>query len=273
MLVGFRLNHEDWSFSNVTANSTHQFVSKTTQGLNRSSTVRTFELRVTNWAYGVQIAQVHLAATDRLVALPVYNRRIEIIGDSLTAGQYNRYEALSSWAWGVGAGLGDTEFSITAYPGICLVDRSCWGNPRGQEYQWFRTQDTSWRARQLYSEPEMWDFAAQPPADLVLINIGTNDQNKQFNVSGARFQESYDAFLGRLHAIWPKAQLVLMSLSNGHFQQGSAWVQNSFFEKEIWNAYLKYKPQGFVHYFNTTGIMRHNDIVRLISVQMKCTRG
>jgi hypothetical protein len=97
VLVAFRLNHEDWLFSTVTAHSTHQFISNATLGLNRSSEVRVFELRVTNWAYGVQTEHVHLAAANKLVALPAYGRRIEIIGDSLTAGQYNRYEALSSW--------------------------------------------------------------------------------------------------------------------------------------------------------------------------------
>lgn len=47
---------------------------------------------------------------------------------------------------GLGAGLGDTEFSVTAYPGICVADQDCWGNPRGQVHQWFYTSDTSYRA-------------------------------------------------------------------------------------------------------------------------------
>ena len=56
----------------------------------------------------------------------------EIIGDSLTAGQYSTYERLSSYAYGLGEGLGNVEYSITASPGICLHDTDCRGNPRGQ---------------------------------------------------------------------------------------------------------------------------------------------
>ena len=51
---------------------------------------------------------------------------------------------------GLCAGLGDTECSITAYPGICLHDQDCWGNPRGQVHQWFYTSDTSYRASVKY---------------------------------------------------------------------------------------------------------------------------
>jgi hypothetical protein len=51
---------------------------------------------------------------------------------------------------GLGAGLGDTEFSVTAYPGICAADQDCWGNPRGQVHQWFYTSDTSYRASVMY---------------------------------------------------------------------------------------------------------------------------
>jgi hypothetical protein len=65
----------------------------------------------------------------------------------LSSGDYATYEGLSSWAYDFAAGLGNVEYSITvrslphmlptmltgkAYPGICLHDQNCWGNPRGQ---------------------------------------------------------------------------------------------------------------------------------------------
>lgn len=164
--------------TNVTASSSHLLVTADTPGfsLAKSDQIpRTFELRVTNWSYGVQISAVHLASDSALTKIEDFSKRIEIIGDSLSSGMYDTYEGLSSWAWGVGAGFGNVEFSVTAYPGICLVDQNCWGNPRGQAHQWFKTSDVSYRAQQIWGEePEDWDFAAHPAADMVIINIGTN---------------------------------------------------------------------------------------------------
>ncbi|KAF2669178.1 SGNH hydrolase [Microthyrium microscopicum] len=262
VLVAYRLNFEDWQFSNISASSTHQFVTRASPGFNKTSNPqKTFELRVTNWSYGVQIAGVHVASDGSLVHIPDYPRRLEIIGDSLTAGQYNRYEGLSSWAWSLGAGLGQTEFSISAYPGTCLRDIECWGQHHGMEFQWFRTQDPAWRAHQLYGEKyEMWDFASKPAADIVLVNLGTNDNNEKFNITKAEFQKSYTEFVGKIHAIWPKTQVILMSLSNGFYENGDHWTQNGPFKDEILAVYDKYKEQGWIHYFNTTGIMRYNNI-------------
>jgi hypothetical protein len=93
---------------------------------------------------------VHVAKGDKITKLPAYPRAVEFIGDSLSSGMYNSYEALSGFAYGVGQGLGNTEFSITAYPGICVADQDCWGNPRGQSHQWFYTTDTSWRAKEVW---------------------------------------------------------------------------------------------------------------------------
>lgn len=151
-LVGYRIGGMDWAFTNVTASGTHLFVSKDTAGVSETWPYNplTFELRVTNWAYGVQIDQVHVAKGEKLVKIPAFNRRIEVIGDSLASGMYTSYEGLSSWAYALGAGLGDTEYSITAYPGICAADQDCWGNPRGQSHQWFYTSDTSYRASVMY---------------------------------------------------------------------------------------------------------------------------
>lgn len=143
---------------------------------------QTLELRVTNWAYGVQIASVSVSGgASKLVKIPNYTRTMELIGDSLSAGQYATLEGISSYSWGLMYGLGNVEFSITAYPGICLHDKQCYGNPHGQTYQWYKTVDTSGRALEIYGDnPPNWNFAAHPAAEITLINLGTNDNNSKF---------------------------------------------------------------------------------------------
>lgn len=129
VLVAYRLDGQDWMLTNVTANTTHLFVTPTTTGYNLTTPVgatQTLELRVTNWAYGVQIAGVHVSGGNaKLVKIPNYTRTMELIGDSLSAGQYATLEGISSYSWGLMYGLGNVEFSITAYPGICLHDSNC----------------------------------------------------------------------------------------------------------------------------------------------------
>lgn len=59
-LVAYRLSGLDWQFTNVTAGATHLFISEKTPGIELESPInpKTFELRVTNWEYGVQIDTV-----------------------------------------------------------------------------------------------------------------------------------------------------------------------------------------------------------------------
>ncbi|KAK3330537.1 SGNH hydrolase-type esterase domain-containing protein [Apodospora peruviana] len=289
VLVAYRIGGLDWMFTNVTAGGTHLLVSPTTPGSALTAPINpwTFELRVTNWAYGVQITAVHVGAGDKLIKVPEFDRRIEVIGDSLAAGMYTSYEGLSSWAYGLAAGLGNTEYSITAYPGICAADQDCWGNPRGQVHQWFYTADTSYRASVLHGEkPETWDFSKRPAADIVVINIGTNDQNSHNNVSTPIYIDSLTKIIQGVHGKWPNAQVIVMSLWLGFYQSGNSYFPNApqgfvndiyqmaqmfnsesylsnptvydGVEKKIWQTNKKTKP--FVHYFNTTGIMQHNDI-------------
>lgn len=168
--------------SNVTANTTHILVTPETTGYNLTTptgAVQTLELRVTNWAYGVQISSISVrGGLSKLVKIPNYTRTMELIGDSLSAGQYATLEGISSYSWGLMYGLGNVEFSITAYPGICVTDTDCWGNLRGQTYQWFKTSDTSGRAVEIYGDdPPDWNFQAHPAADITVINLGTNDNN------------------------------------------------------------------------------------------------
>jgi hypothetical protein len=83
----------------------------------------TFGLRVTNWAYGIQIAAAHVSEGENLIKIPAFSRTLEVIRDSLSASQYATLEGLASYSYGLGASLGNTEYSITAYPAICLFDK------------------------------------------------------------------------------------------------------------------------------------------------------
>ncbi|CAI6253216.1 unnamed protein product [Periconia digitata] len=266
VLVAYRTAGLDWQLSNITTNATHQFVSPSTPGLNAtlpSQLPLTFELRVTNWAYGVQINAVHLAKGEKLIKVPEFSRRIEFIGDSLQSGYGAVYEALSGFGYTVGAGLGSTEFSITAYPGICLHDANCWGNPRGQTYQFFRTSDTSPRAAALYnSTPPLYDFSSQPTkTDLVIIMIGTNDNNTANPVRGDSYYRSYLSFVPELHTTFPSADIVIMNLWGNFVRQGNTWVQQPKFIDEIRKVYDVLKGEGYpVHFFDTKGILQHNDM-------------
>jgi hypothetical protein len=209
----------------------------------------------------VQISSVHLSSNSSLIKIPNFAKNIEFIGDSLTSGMFATYEAFSGFGYTIGAGFGNVEFSITAHPGICLHDANCWGNPRGQTYQWLQTSDTNWRATQLYGEsPEPWDFAAHQPADIVLINLGTNDNNTANSVTAAQYYASYISLVAKVHAVYPAAQIVLMSLWNGFGGRGNSFYEVGAFKDEIYGVYEHYKGEGYVHYFNSTGILQHNDV-------------
>ncbi|KAL4798472.1 SGNH hydrolase-type esterase domain-containing protein [Aspergillus venezuelensis] len=196
---------------------------------------------------------------------------VEIIGDSLSSGDFATYEGLSSWAYLFAAGLGNVEYSITAYPGICLHDQNCWGNPRGQSYQYYRTTDTSPRAYEIYGEdPPDWDFSSQQHADLVVINIGTNDNNPANNVSGADYYNDYVTLVEHLHAIWPNAKVVLMSLWGGFgwSETSNTYEQGPLYVEEIKAVVEHFQStvaggDSFVHYFDTAGILQTNDIAPL----------
>lgn len=100
VLVGYRIDGEGWQLTNITTNATHMLVSPITPGVNLTSPINpsTFELRVTNWAYGVQISYVHVGKGEKIIKLPDSGRTIEVIGDSLSSGYSATLEGLSSYA-------------------------------------------------------------------------------------------------------------------------------------------------------------------------------
>ncbi|KAL4867982.1 hypothetical protein BDV12DRAFT_186266 [Aspergillus spectabilis] len=257
VLVAYRIGGQDWQFANVTANDAYQFVGPWTTGVNltESTVKRTFELRV-------QLAGIAVAPDAAVYQIKPFPKMVEVIGDSLSSGDFATYEGLSSWAYLFAAGLGNVEYHLTAYPGICLYDKNCWGNPRGQIYQWYRTSDTSSRAAEIYGDnPPKWDFKAQQPADLVVINIGTNDNNPANNVSVTDYYNTYVDLINGVHRVWPKAQIVLMSLWGGFGPVGDTYTQGPLYVPEIKRVHRYFQRKGnYVHYFDTSGILQQNDI-------------
>lgn len=87
---------------------------------------------------------------------------------------------------------------------LCKLGDIC----RGNAVYTHRKPLTSAAANLENAEP--WDFSTQPAADLVVINIGTNDQNAYNNVSAQTYQDSLTRLIQGVHGVWPNAQVVLM---------------------------------------------------------------
>ncbi|KAK4125338.1 hypothetical protein N657DRAFT_655366 [Parathielavia appendiculata] len=237
VLVGYRIDGLDWIFTNITAGATHLLVSPDTPGSSETRPINlwTSEMRVSNWAYGIQIEAVHVAKGEKLIKIPDFGRRIEVIGDTL--------------------GCATRNTQITAYPGIYATDQECWGNPHGQVYQWFYTSDTSYRASVIHGDgPEPWDFSKQSPADIVVIDIDTNDNSQANNVSTEAYFNAVTKIIQGVHGKWPKAQVIVMSHWRGFYEFGNTYSAQRALGFNT-DAYLR-NPIAF----NTAGILQHNDI-------------
>jgi lysophospholipase L1-like esterase len=59
-------------------------------------------------------------------------------------------------------------------------------------------------------KPEPWDFSKRPAADIVVVNIGTNDNNEANNVTTEAYIDALTKIIQGVHGKWPKAQVVVM---------------------------------------------------------------
>jgi lysophospholipase L1-like esterase len=65
-------------------------------------------------------------------------------------------------------------------------------------------------AHNATDKPEPWDFSKRPAADIVVINIGTNDNNEANNVTTEAYIDALTKIIQGVHGKWPKAQVVVM---------------------------------------------------------------
>ncbi|EWC46780.1 hypothetical protein DRE_04025 [Drechslerella stenobrocha 248] len=268
VLLAWRVSGLPWNFANVTADATYHFVKPGFPAGVAAGQTTIFEFRVSNWNLGVQINAVHVDRGAAISKVADFPRKIEMIGDSLTAGYTGTYESTSGTGWNLCEGFGNVEFSIIAYTGICLTDKACWGSPRGQLYQWMRTSDTSPRAIQKYGQtPPAWPFSSRQAADIVIINLGTNDASSRTTtpaVSDADFQANYIKLIKSVFEKYPNTKIIVVQPWMGYYRAGSGNTYRqspNTYKAAIRGAVNSFGgASGGVHYFDTSGILQHSDI-------------
>ncbi|MBS0030246.1 GDSL-type esterase/lipase family protein [Chitinophaga sp. 22321] len=149
-----------------------------------------------NYLFGFQGFVLDPGATTSVPAAS--GRLIEWIGDSITAGYTDAQANVSGYPWVCSELLG-TEHTQIAYPGITLV--SGYATQGSMEVQYFKLQNSS------YTNSPGWDFTRYTPR-IVVINLGTNDNNKQ--VPDAQFQSAYISFLANVRTKFPQAEIFVL---------------------------------------------------------------
>ncbi|CAE6504653.1 unnamed protein product [Rhizoctonia solani] len=152
--------------------------------------------------------RMHLKQIELNEAYKPSPLRFQFIGDSLSAGALNPNGVNDCWTF-----LSSQEFkaehNIMAQPGICLTDRECYSQIHGMSYQYFVTEDTSYRWDVNYNYTTPWNFKHDLPPTHVIIYIGANDNSN--NITPEAFTEESINFIIRLRALYPHQPLLVFS--------------------------------------------------------------
>ncbi len=142
---------------------------------------------------------------------PAPERRIEIFGDSITCGYGNEgIDASCSFT-------ADTENHYLTYGAILArhfeaeLSTVAWSG-KGAVVNYNGDMGTTLTDMVDRAEPNsassVWDYRLAQPADLVIVNLGTNDYSTDHDPSSAEFQSGYEQLLSTLRARYPDAYIL-----------------------------------------------------------------
>ena len=158
---------------------------------------------------------------------PLPERKIEVYGDSVSAGEVSEAvdymgkedpqhngEYSNSWysyAWMTARKL-NAQIHDIAQGGIAMMDRTGWfyePNAIGMETAWNKIHYNP-----MFGEATEWDFSGYTP-QVVIVAIGQNDNHpddymkEDYNSErSVQWRNHYKAFLQKLRAQYPKAKIV-----------------------------------------------------------------
>ncbi len=202
---------------------------------------------------------------------PVTNKKIEVYGDSVSAGEVSEAEGYEgkldpqwhrgelsnsyySYAWLTARRL-NAQIHDIAQGGIALLDNTGWFNE--PEYLGMESVYDKVRYNPAFGEPTKWDFNRYTP-DVVIVAIGQNDSHpidymadfyscKKSN----EWREHYKAFILKLRDIYPDAHIVLVTTILQHHIN---W-DNSI--HQVWQELSDSKVHHFLFKKNGAGTPGH----------------
>jgi lysophospholipase L1-like esterase len=155
-----------------------------------------------------RIRGILLSPDGELLPVPEKKLRIQVFGDSISAGYGTAAPALDTgwhrahadaclaWPYLVARTL-DAELTVTAASGKGFVRN--WGEPGPRSAE--NLPDTAWRV--LYNDPEYLVDPNEPAPDLIIICLGHNDTSPGYELSEGEFGAAWLDFLARVHTRWP----------------------------------------------------------------------
>lgn len=176
---------------------------------------------------------------------PLSDRRIEVYGDSVSAGEVSEAvdycgkpdpehngefsNSYYSYSWLTARKLGARLHDI-AQGGVALLDDTGWyaGGIRAADgsvsprYTGMETIYDKLRYHLYLSEPKPWNFKLYRP-HVVIVAIGQNDSNPEDYMASdygggkaAHWRERYGQFLFRLRSVYPEAHIICATTILGH---------------------------------------------------------
>jgi lysophospholipase L1-like esterase len=249
-MIWYRIDDRPWGQFAVEIGGTQEFTLNTPNDKNRHL------LRVVKASEGqVTFDGLTLDDTGLLAKPPALSRRIEFVGDSITAGfringmgsfrNTTDHDATHAYSWLLGEKL-NAEVRLIAVTAHGLVHN--YGSPPEasktvpQYYPYLHRE---------YDVPNDWSW--QP--DTIIVNLGTNDIAPPEAASPGAFQDAYATFLATLRRYNPQAMIIALQ------PFGVDYGKTAIYPAEI-RAAVKIRQQngdGRVFYVDTVGWLGEGD--------------
>ncbi|KAI0686318.1 SGNH hydrolase-type esterase domain-containing protein [Cytidiella melzeri] len=183
--------------------------------------------------------------------------RFQVIGDSLSAGQYLPQGVLQAWPVLTTEFL-KAELNVNAQPGAALKDIPAWGNVHGVSYEFFKTEDTGYYYTTDHNYTTPWDFSKDQPAPThIVIHIGANDASQ--NVTSTDFEQTYLTFVTRLRTIYHTQPILVFTPWGWPASDGSiSYYYPGSYSKIVNDLHALGDENVFL--VNTTGWIRWQDV-------------
>jgi hypothetical protein len=210
--------------------------------------------------------------TAELLSLPPKeSRKIEVYGDSVSAGEVSEAEGYEgkhdpqwhqgelsnsyySYAWLTARKL-NAQIHDVAQGGIALLDNTGWFNE--PDYLGMESVYDKVRYNPAFGEHTKWDFKKYTP-DVVVVAIGQNDSHPTDYMADSyscekanEWRDSYKAFILKLRDIYPDANIVLITTI---LQHNVNW-DNSI--HQVWQELSDPKVHHFLFKQNGVGTPGH----------------